>query len=231
MSQPIRQETAAREGKVIRLVLIFVLAQASAPWSQSTGVTSSSNCPSTGGDASSWYVQEVWHHVLPQDSPRSLIVISLSINTESKLILRARDGKRFELLRGTYEQPLLETLNQLARSCRLPSNPADAATLVPIHWETTEISSDTFAAEHRDFTAAFAEVLENAQRRYGTVLSQGGRLVLHNTEFRITYDNDGYEHAEAIVDDLGKAESKNDSMLTWIHHLQALSRQSLKTGR
>src|SRR4029077_3181488 len=126
MSQRIRQGIARREGKMIRLVLIFVLAQASVLWSQSTGITSSSGCLATGDDASPWYVQEVWQHVLPQDSPPSLIVISLSINTESKLILRARDGKRFELLRGTYEQPLLETLNQLAKSCRLPSNPADA---------------------------------------------------------------------------------------------------------
>jgi hypothetical protein len=106
-----------------------------------------------------------------------------------------------------------------------------AAKLVPVRWEKVEVGSDRFAALHRSFTTAFSDFLKKAQSRYSSVLTDGGRIVLHATEFRVVYDNYGYEHVEAVLDDTGRPGREESALLAWIHQLQALSERSFRSQR
>jgi len=165
------------------------------------------------------YTTEVWKDASPPEVSPSVIVISVSVNSETKLFIRARDGRTFELVRGSLKEPLAEALKKLKASHRLPDSPHEAGKLLPIEWETTPISSEQFANLHRSFTSAFANFVDDAQSRSHEVLADGGRTSFHNTQYRIGYSNDGFENFEAIVDDVSTDHGQLDPIVAWVHQL------------
>jgi len=213
---------------MIRFLLVLMLAQTSMLWAQTIAPPPSKACPSLEDNTdTALYAGDVWRLVMPDsDIPGGpVIMISVSTGSASKLILRTMDGKKFELLRGTHKQSLFEILNQLAVSCQLPVSADIAAKRISVHWETVEISSDKFAALHRSFTATLSQTMEDAQKRYGTVLVHGGRIIFHSPEFHVMYDNDGYEHIETVVQESGRKNDSSQLMVQWIHQLQILADQ------
>src|SRR5947209_165306 len=94
-----------------RLTIVFILLQGSAIWSQQTNPsTCKSERPTL---ATYWYAQTVWRQILPENNSTFLVVVTLSLNTESKLVLRAKDASHFELLRGTPSANVYKTLDDL----------------------------------------------------------------------------------------------------------------------
>jgi hypothetical protein len=210
-------------------ILVLVVAPASMSWAQSDQRSASDTCsPLDQKYVSTPYLDDVWRYVLPGEVRGSLIVLSVSVNADSKLVLRARDDETFELLRATPRQPLFSTLDGLARACRLPFDPYQAAKLVPVRWERVALNPARFAALHRAFTTGFSEYLKDAQTRYPSVLARGGRVVFHSTVFYVAYDNCGYEHVDAALENVANENGKAGALLSWVHELLALADRSFR---
>ena len=162
------------------------------------------------------YATQVWEEVSPPELSPSVIVISISVNSESKLFIRARNSRTFEIVRGALQEPLAKALEQLRASHPLPDSPADGSKLLPIKWESASISREQFDELHRSFTRALASLVAHAQSRSSEVLVDGGRISLHNTQYRIRYSNDGYENLEATVEDTSR---QPDPLVSWVHRM------------
>jgi hypothetical protein len=175
------------------------------------------------------YAAEVWKDASPPEITRSVIVISVSINSETKLFLRARDSRNFELVRGSLKQPVADTLMKLKVSQRLPKNPYEASKLLPMGWEATPISAEQFAHLHRSFTSALGKFIDDAQSRSHDVLVDGGRVSFHTTQYEIGYSNDGYENVAAIVDDVPTGHGPPDPLVAWVHQLLILGPKTTVT--
>ena len=197
-----------------KMMLAAILMQVSLVWSQDS---SSNVCNGERNwHPGHWYYQEVWDHILPEDKPNSVIVITISAYFDSKLILRAKDKNRFELLRLEPSPNLFQSLDDLDKSCRLPADPMEAIKLLNIRWETTEISSSLFENLHRGLTAALTEYIADSQNRHKSILADGGVVILHGREYDITYDNDGYEHIQVEVNDGTDTSGKTFPLSGWV---------------
>jgi hypothetical protein len=210
-----------------RLMTVLMLVSASVSSSQIAHAGAADTCPALGKEyASAGYLDKVWQYAVPEDTPGSLMLISVSVGTESKIVLRARDTGPIELLRGTSTQPLYDTLDTLARACRLPFDPSLAAALLPVRWERVEIGPETFAGLHRSFTAALSDSMRVTQGRYSSLMARGGRFLVHSTRYHVIYKSLGYDHVEAIVDAVGSTTKKDSPLLDWIRQLLALSERT-----
>lgn len=160
----------------------------------------------------------------PADNANPLIRISVTLDAHSKLILQAIDG-RFEVSRGTLPKKVYGVLDDLEKSCHLPADADLAAKLLPFSWQTKELTADEFASLHADFIAGYSALMSDAGRRYRSILTNGGITVLHTPEYLITYDNGGYEHTEALVDDIEFTRGEVNPMVAWVHRVVAMSGQ------
>jgi len=176
-----------------------------------------------------WYSQAVWEHILPQDRPRSLITISVSLTgTPSKLIVRAADAVNFELLRGTPLENFDVALDNLNKSCRLPLNPIEAAKLIRTTWERVDLPSNKAAQIHRDFTTALSEYSANMQKRYNSLLSTALTFQrIHTAQYSVVYDN-RFEHAEVRADDVTDDPARMDPIVRWARGILKLSEDSFR---
>src|SRR5271157_3273231 len=212
-----------------RLLIGIILLQGATAWGQQPN-----NAPCNGngnGHPEHSYYQTVWDDILPSGKPNPVIVITMSNYFHSKLVMRAQDSKRFELFRLARPESLFKSLDDLGATCRLPLNPLEAVKLLDVHWETVEISSSQFDRLHRDFTAALTAYVADSQRRYGTVLVEGGIMILHGTEYDISYDNDGYEHIAVEVNDGTDLSGRAFPLSNWAHEFMAFSEESFQKGR
>jgi hypothetical protein len=180
------------------------------------------------GNVSYWYAQEALKQATPPEPTKPLIAISVILDANLKIMLVATESGKFELLRGTLAKTVYDSLYEIEKTSGLPASPHDAAKLLPMKWETKVISADRFAAIHRDFTTAFSELMANAGNSYNTVLTDGGVVVLHASRYFVTYDNGGYVHGEATVDDAVKNPMEKDPMANWVHQISALCKDSFK---
>jgi hypothetical protein len=180
-----------------------------------------------GGHAEHWYYQAVWDQILPPDNPKSSIVIILSVYLDSKLVLRETNEATFELLRLSSSRSIFKTLHDLDQSCSLPANPTEAVKLLQARWEKVEISRVQFEKLHREFTASLSEYVLDIRRRHS---GHEGIIILHGKEYDITYDNDGYEHIEVLVNDGSDSSGKAFPLSIWAHELLALSEKTTANG-
>jgi hypothetical protein len=65
--------------------------------------------------------------------------------------------------------------------------------------------------------------VSNADKRYDSVLKDGGITVFHSTGYDVAYDNGGYEHFEATVDDATSDPAKMDPLVKWAHQVISFS--------
>jgi hypothetical protein len=170
------------------------------------------------------YAAETWEGVHPPEPSPSDVVISVSLDSGSKIFVRARDSKTFEVIRGSMKKSVFDVVRELQVSHTLPESPYEAANLLPIDWDVKRISTKQFATLHAAFTTAFVKSVGDAQKRYSKVVVFGGRVVLHAPQYRITYSNGGYEGFEATVDDVPDDRGRVSPLIAWVHQLLAFSR-------
>lgn len=180
------------------------------------------NPPSACGDQSlgipAFYYEAVVSHFEPPGFHKSLI--SIAEGAEIKVVL-VTDGEKFELWTDTPNTPqenVNEFLLNLDQSCRLPPDPADAANLIKVKWESKELSSDQFAQLHRAFTTALSQYVVNAQNRYNSLIVTP-MLSIYTDAIRypIVYYNN-QEHIEVEAWDIPE-----DPIVAWVHKLKKLA--------
>jgi hypothetical protein len=181
------------------------------------------NPPAPCGDESraipDFYYQAVVDRFKPPGYEKALIKIA--VGSAIKIFLLT-DEEKFELWTETPVTPqknVHDFLLDLDQSCRLPPDPADAAALVKVTWESRELSAAQFAQLHRDFMSALSQYVSKIQERYG---SREMVEYLDAIRFPIVYENE-YEHIEV---DVWNDPRQYKPMLDWIHELQKLAEDS-----
>jgi hypothetical protein len=166
------------------------------------------------------YYDAVLGHIEPPPWKHSLIKISVGTVTKVALLT---DGYTFKLWTETVTpQDIGEFLLKLDRSCRLPADPADAAALIKIKWESADLSAAEFAQLHQNLTNALSRYAASAQEKYSSMIATKLGVVYFETLlFRVVYDDD-YQQINASVWNDPKQE-QNRLMLEWIYALQKLA--------
>ncbi|MGB7333504.1 MAG: hypothetical protein WBD25_19110 [Terriglobales bacterium] len=136
-------------------------------------------------------------------------------------------GDQFQLWTDTpdlEQKTIHQFLRDLAASCRLPYNPADAAALVKVKWEVKELSATQFSQIHLDFTQAASGYTSKAQDRYSSLLKAKMLSMYLDASFLgIIYDN-RHEHFELQV--LDEGDKSTDPMVKWGHGVLKLAEES-----
>ena len=173
-----------------------------------------------------FYYEAVIARIEPPDWKKSLIKIT--VGQEKKLALWS-DGKTFKLWTFTSEMAqknIDDFLLDLDQSCRLPADPAAAAALVKVKWDSSDLSSLQFERLHLDFTKALSRWVAKIQDRYDPLLAARSHILHLDAEgYSIFYDN-SYEHFELVVWNMN--DEPINPMLSWVHQLQALAEEKFK---
>lgn len=184
------------------------------------------NPPSPCGDESSGIPGFYYEGVVDQFKPPGFksALITITEGAEEKLVLMT-DGTKFELWSGTPQTPQKSVnrfLLDLDQACRLPADPANAAKLIHVNWESSEISSTEFGQLHHAFILALSQFASNADERYTQLLTEK-MLSMHldTVQYPITYDN-AYERVEVWVWN-GPAKDSDKAMLDWLQTLRRLA--------
>jgi hypothetical protein len=186
-----------------------------------------SNCAQQkNGLASGAYVDAVLREVRPPTvlppSPVSAgIKVAVQFASQVKVFLYT-DGHKFELLMGTANVPgnnVWSFLEDVADSCSLPPDPADAVKLLKIKWNTKELSQEEFVHLHADFMAALTSYISTVRERadhFMTKQISGGGV--DASYYTIMYDN-SWEHLEINELDL-PLDGQTSPMIKWVHDFQ-----------
>ena len=82
------------------------------------------------------------------------------------------------------QAPHWEFLADLAESCRLPADPADAVRLLNIRWESKQLQREQFESLHWDFMTALTEYVTTVRERSAYFMAknlQGGGVSMHES--------------------------------------------------
>jgi hypothetical protein len=209
--------------QLISILVVFVLACLQVRAAES-GAAPATICEDQSKALPDFYYEAVLARIKPPGSQDWLL--SITLNGENKLVL-GTTGDQFQLWTDTpdlEQKTIHQFLRDLAASCRLPYNPADAAALVKVKWEVKELSATQFSQIHVDFTQAASGYVSKAQDRYGSLLKAKMLSVYLDASFLgIIYDN-RHEHFELQVLDDG--DKIVDPMVKWGHDVLKLAEES-----
>jgi hypothetical protein len=147
------------------------------------------------------------------------IVVEFTLG--AKAFLRAQDGK-YELWLGTVQVPggnVTDFLEDLADSCRLPPDPANAVKLLSIHWDVKELSRSQFEQMHSAFMIALSEYFSTVRERSAYYLAKnriGGGV--DASGYVIIYNN-SWEYLKIDEWNL-PINGQTTSMIQWVHEFQ-----------
>lgn len=181
-----------------------------------------SKCGEQSKGLPDFYYEAVLSNIRPPDWKASLIRIVIGGNTELALWT---NGEKFKLWTDTLDNTktsIEEFLLHLDRSCRLPADPADAASLIKVKWQSRDLSGDQFAQLHRDFTSALSQYSAKMQERYRPMIATRTSVInLDNEGYSVVYDS-SYEHVELLAWNRNEDHPLNP-MVSWVHELQKLA--------
>ena len=198
--------------------LIFLSAASGETQQKAAKTNPAAPCGHESAGLPGFYYEAVVARLTPPHFERSLI--SVAEGAEIKIVLMT-DGEKFELWTDTPEtsqKSVNEFLLDLNQSCRLPPDPADAAGLIKLKWESRPISAAQFEQAHSEFTSAISQYVSKAQARYEHLIEER-MLTMHLDTLRypIVYDNQ-HEHIELDV-----WNSADDPMVKWVRQLKKLA--------
>jgi hypothetical protein len=167
-------------------------------------------------------------HVWPPALPLSAgVSIAVQLRPAIKLLLHT-DGSKFELWVGTAQIPknnVLGFLEDLANSCKLPTDPANAVKLLNIGWEVKEVQRARFDQLHDDFLAALTEYTSSVKERTSYFMdTRLARVAVDATRYTIFYDN-SWQHFEIQEWDL-PINGQVTPMVKWTRELEGIAEQS-----
>jgi len=174
------------------------------------------------------YYEAVLAHIKPPGYQRWLV--SLTLNGEVKIIL-AMTADKFELWTDVLNLPqgnINKFLLELDQSCRLPADPADAAALINVKWESKELSPTQFSQFHHEFTEAASSYLSKAQEIYGSLAANRSRTIYLDSSYLWIFYENQEQHIELQVLRTADGEKATDPMLRWGYRVSKLAEESFR---
>jgi len=220
MWSPMRSCTTSKA--VATAALFALIPLSTAPQYGTAPPKPGSQCGRQSGDLTYSYKIAVVEQLEPPNWKRSLVRIS--IGTATKLDLWT-DGHTFKL--WTSKKTLKEIdefLLNLDKSCRLPAEPGDAAALLPVKWESADLTSAQFAQIHQDFLHALSQYVASAQERFDLMMQKKIQIVLLDaTVLRIFYDN-SYEQIQVdVFHDPDPEPKEHKPLVEWIRSIEKMA--------
>jgi hypothetical protein len=168
------------------------------------------------------YYEAVLHAIRPPQWQVSRI--SITFGSEFRYVVKV-DGTSAELLKGIPDGNILKQLQDLDAAGKLPYDPDEAVGLLAYTWHRKPIPIIKFKQLHIEFMAALENYVSDSQKRFNTVLTEGGVLHLHSPEYSIRYDNHGFEHINVIAWDDTDDPTKTRPLIKWVHEILKLSEE------
>jgi hypothetical protein len=174
------------------------------------------------------YVFAAVDHIWPPAFPTSRgITVAVQFSWEMKVFLHTEGGK-FELWMGAAEVPgnnVWNFLGDLADSCRLPPDPADAVKLLKIRWEVKELQRPQFEQLHKDLMGALADYVSTVRERSAYFMTTNYMsFPIDAGAYTIVYDNT-WEHFRIEEVDL-PINGQTKPMIKWVHDFQNVAEQT-----
>jgi hypothetical protein len=163
------------------------------------------------------YIDATEDQIWPAAFPLSRgITVAVELSYEAKAFLHT-DGSKYELWLGTGQisgGKVVYFLEDLADSCRLPPDPADAVKLLNIHWEVKELSRSQFEQLHSSFMTALSQYSSLVRERSSYFMAtMNFEIPLDASRYTIVYDN-SWEHLKIEELDL-PINGHTTSMIKW----------------
>ncbi len=149
------------------------------------------------------------------------MTIKFNSSNVSKLVLVATYEHTFELFKGTLPKNIFILMDDLDKDCRLPSDPENADSLVPIEWKSLGIGPKQFRKLHDEFARAAAWNIADMEKDMAQWLKKGGVIYFHTPAYAVSYDNGGFEYIKIEVYD--SSESRNP-LLSWVNEIVDLGK-------
>lgn len=150
-------------------------------------------------------------------------LIMISVGTAVSINLWS-DGNVFKLWATTSAvrfRDVERSLLQLNQACRLPMEPEDAARLLKVKWESSDLSPAEFAQLHSNFIKAPMDYEAIARDKYDDAMrTKEEEVRLGGEDIHVTYRN-GY--GQQITAEVLSDPEYNKPMLDWIHELQRVA--------
>jgi hypothetical protein len=150
------------------------------------------------------------------------ITVAVGLSWGSKAFLRAQDDGKYELWLGTAQVPtgnVVDFLEDLANSCRLPPDPANAVKLLNIHWDDKKLTRSQFEQMHSAFMTALSEYFSTVRERSAYFLAKkiaGGGV---DAGGYVVICNNSWENLRIDETDL-PINGQPTSMIKWVHQFQ-----------
>jgi len=181
------------------------------------------HCGNESKGLPSFYYEAVLETIKPPNWNKSLNRIT--VGAERKIVLLT-DGKKFLLWTDTPLLPndnknIVDFLRDLDESCRLPPDPADAADLIKIDWQSKELTEGQYSQLHRDFTDALSKYVSQMQERYPEMMAtRTWTQYLDTPRYTIDYNN-WFQHVEVKAWDVPDV-----GLVKWVYQLHKLAEDS-----
>lgn len=178
------------------------------------------------------YVYAVMDRIWPPGSAPPVpvsrgITVGVQFWPAGKVFLHT-EGTKFELWKGSPEVPgnnIWDFLEDVADSCKLPPDPAEAVKLLKVHWDVDTLTREQFEHLHGDFLSALTEYVSTVRERSAYFLMkgvQGGGV--DASGYRIVYDN-SWEHVEIHELDL-PIDGQRSPMIKWVREFQTTAEKT-----
>jgi hypothetical protein len=175
--------------------------------------------------ASGAYGYAVMDHMWPSAFPVGRgITVAVQFRPEAKVLLHT-DGTKFTLWMGTAQVPgnnLWEFLGDLADSCRLPPDPADAVKLLNMKWDVVDLQKKQFEQLHGEFMTALTDYVSTIRERASYFMAttrMGGGV--DASVYTIVYDN-SWQHIKIDEWDL-PINGQITAMMKWVREFRSVA--------
>jgi len=178
--------------------------------------------------ASGTYIYAVMDRIWPADL-RIGISVAVQFNFGRKVILYY-DGEKYDLwlgIAGVPNENVWNFMGDIADSCKLPPDPAEAVKLLKVHWEERHLQQAQFEQLHRDFLTAFTQYSSTVKERSAYSMATGLFAVpLDATGYTIVYDN-SWEHFK--IEELSLTNGQKTPLVNWVQEFRSFAEQTFHT--
>ena len=180
-------------------------------------------CGSDGASVPYSYDQAVLDAIKPPVEQGKRQLITIMVGREKPIVLQS-DGEKFAIRTATpqiTQKNIYAFLDDLNDSCRLPADPDDAIKLIPVKWESEDLTADEFGRLHSDFSKALLQYVSNIADKYRSIIASRMTLIfLDSTCYSIAYDNQN--NADLKIE-VCEGDKPPNPMVEWVHGLHVFA--------
>lgn len=180
-------------------------------------------CGSDSASVPYSYDQAVLDGIKPPIEEGKRQVITIMVGREIPIVLQT-DGEKFAIRTATpqiTQKNIYAFLDDLNGSCRLPADPDDAIKLIPLKWESEDLTADEFERLHADFSKALLQYVSDISGNYRSIVeSRMMSIFVDATCYSIAYDNQNNSEFKIEV---CEGDKPPNPMVEWVRRLHVFA--------